>query len=88
MKRKPRAFASVVVSDRVQKAMNLPSAFALLPSVFPLLPQPLRAVALHGFAKGRYAIKHSPFAGCWCKGSLNAPKFLDSVQGVVVGKVT
>ena len=38
------------------------------------LPQQLHAVALHGSAKGRYAIKHSPFAGCWCKGSLNVSR--------------
>ena len=39
-----------------------------------LLPQPLPAVALHGFAKDRYAIKRSPFAGCWCSGSLDVPR--------------
>ena len=59
--------------------MKLPSASALLPRVFPLLPQPLHAVALHGFAKGRYAIKRSPFAGCWYKGSLNVQRPLDTV---------
>ena len=39
-----------------------------------LLPQPLHAVALHGFAKSRYAIKRSPFAGCWCSGCLDVPR--------------
>jgi hypothetical protein len=42
-----------------------PSASTLLHAGYPPLPQPL-----HGFAKGRCAIKHSPFAGCWEMGSL------------------
>ena len=36
-------------------------------------PPPLHAVALHGAAYGRYAIKRLPFAGCWCSGSLDVP---------------
>jgi len=60
----PRAIAIALASDRAQKAMNLPSAIAPLPSVSAPLPQPLLAVALHGYAKSRYAIKRSPFAGC------------------------
>jgi len=48
--RKPRAIAIAVASDSAQKAMKLPSALAPLPSVSAPLPQPLHAVALHGFA--------------------------------------
>lgn len=45
--------------------------FSSAPSVFPPFPQPLHDFALHGYAKSRYAIKRSPFAGCWCMGSLD-----------------
>ena len=41
-----------------------PSASTLLHAGYPPVPQ------LHGFAKGRCAIKNSPFAGCWEMGSL------------------
>ena len=41
-----------------------PSASTLLHAGYPPVPQ------LHGFAKGRCAIKNSPFAGRWEMGSL------------------
>lgn len=55
-----------------------PSASTLSHAGFPPLPQPLHAVALHGSAKDRYAIKRSPFAGCWCMGSPNEPRPLNA----------
>jgi len=45
------------------------------------LPQPLHDFALHGYAKGRYAIKRLPLAGRWCLGSLNVPR-----PHIVLGK--
>lgn len=74
-KTSPRACGSLSASAWVvwesAEGMKPPSASALLHAGFHPLPQPLHAVALHGFAKGRYAIKRSPFAGCWCMGSLD-----------------
>jgi len=61
-----------------------PSALASLPSMSAPFPQPLHAVALHGSAKSRYAIKRSPFAGCWCSGNLDVPLSLDAVARRVV----
>jgi len=74
----PRACGSLSASAWVvgesAEGTKPPSACALLHAGFPPLPQPLHAVALHGFAKDRYAIKRSPFAGCWCSGSLIVPR--------------
>jgi hypothetical protein len=46
------------------EGITLPSALAPLPSVSAPFPQPLHAVALHGFAKKHGSIiKRLPFAG-------------------------
>ena len=66
--------ASAWVVWESAEGIKPPSASTLSHVGFSPLPQPLHAVALHGYAKGRYAIKRSPFAGCWCSGSLNVPR--------------
>ena len=77
-KTSPRVCGSLSASAWVvwesAEGIKPPSASTLSHVGFPPLPQPLHAVALHGYAKGRYAIKRSPFAGCWCSGSLNVPR--------------
>ena len=76
-KTSPRACGSLSASAWVvwesAEGIKPPSASAPSHAGFPPLPQPLHVFALHGFAKGRYTIKHSPFAGCWCMGSLDVP---------------
>ncbi|MFZ1546460.1 MAG: hypothetical protein WAT12_05095 [Candidatus Nitrotoga sp.] len=53
----PKAWGSLSASAWIvwesAEGIKPPSACALLHAGFPTLPQPLHAVALHGFAKGR-----------------------------------